>query len=318
MRTTKYLFAILLVMGGAHLAWSAAMVAALTIFFNHRVPNVTKVPNLGRHWEEITSSFVVESIADARRSNRPLALFLGSSVTYGYPWQEPVIFSRLFADKVPGFKVANLSIVAAGMRALTDFATCALDEKHRPDILLVEIPLVNSTTSVKSDFKYKPRECAQLSERISGYWPLVLRRPYGTGWVSMLWDEHAYDKPEKTLKIVKVPSDYFADRKTFESMESMFISELRLYLTTVSRMGSRVYVYVSPVYTPGIDESGGDRQAVEYQIALTNRVCREFAQVTCLDSTPFNSQRDLFYNLTHLNQQGHRALANWFVGQVAH
>jgi hypothetical protein len=317
MRCIRYFAVLALSLCAAHLAWSALMVGWINAYYDHRIFNLRHIEDKVRHWEDFTSAFVVEHLQQTR-DGKPTLMFLGSSVSYGFPWQEEVIFSRLFAQNRPQWHVSNLSVIGSNMRSLTDFATCALGPGHRPDMLVVEVPLVNSTFTIRADSQHKPRTCKPAKERISGYWPLVLERPQGTGWFSILWDEMAYWKPDQDISVAPLPPNYFADSREFSETEALFVAELRRYLTAVSEMGEKVYAFVSPIHTAVITEAGGDRQSVEYQIALTHRICREFDRVTCLDATFLNEKRELFYNLTHLNQRGHRALADWLIGQIAH
>jgi hypothetical protein len=313
----RYVLAVILAVALAHLSWSAGIVSLLHHFYGHRVANVVKTRDLGSEREDLASSFVAESRARARRSGRPLLMFLGSSVTYGYPWQEAVIFSTRVAQILPDRTVANLSVIGEGTRWLSYIAHCTIDSTRRPDVLVVEVPLVNSIGNLRIQPRFAPRPCAGAGPAAIGYWRLALARPFGVGWLALLWDEESYDKPDQDLQVTRVPPSYFADRQAFATLEPQFEDELRQYLRQMSTMGEKVYVYVSPIYTPAIAEAGGDRLAVQHQIDLANRVCQEVKGVICLDTRPFGTQKDLFYNLTHLNQRGHRALADWFVRQIS-
>jgi hypothetical protein len=317
MRPLLYLFFVLLGLGATHLAWSAGVVATLHAFFQHRAPNLAKMAPAGDPWEQLASGFSRRAMDEAHRSGKPLVMLLGSSMTYGYPWQEPVIYSRLMADALPGSHVVNLSMVGARMRSLTDFALCALDGSHRPAVLLVEIPLINSVASVKAEIGRIPRACAWPGARAPADWQVALSHPMGTGWIALLWDEEAYSKPDEPLQVSRVPPDYFADRQAFAPRERAFVAELRRYLKRTGGLGDRVYAYVSPIYTGAITAAGGDLASVEHQIALTLQVCAEVKTVICLDTRPIGTRKELFYNLTHLNQRGHRAMADFLVAAMA-
>lgn len=300
----------------AHLLWSAIIVAFLNHYYNHRLINVRKVENIGMQREDMSSAFVSTVLADAKNERKPLALFIGSSVTYGYPWQERVIFSRLVADRLKDWKVANLSVIGEDMGRLTDFTTCSLTGTRKPTVLVVEIPLVNSIDGVKPGQVRKARQCADYSNGGIGYWQLVASRPYGSGWISLLWDEESYKKPDQDINIAPLPPTYFATSERFETLRPQYETELTEYLHTVSAMGGKVLVYVSPIYTPGIGVAGGDQSAVERQIQFTYDICKKNGKVICLDSSPFDTHREWFYNLTHLNQRGHRAMGEWFERQI--
>jgi hypothetical protein len=316
MAALRYALALLLVAAGAHIAWSATVAALLQALHGHRVPNVRKVENIGTRWEDIASTFVVQARAAARERGRPLMLFLGSSVTWGHPWKEDAIFTHAIAARLPQWQVANLSIVGVATRGLTDFATCALPGSSRPEHLLVEIPLVNFAASARSDANHPPRQCARPGRGEDSYWDLVVRRPFGTAWAAVFTTEQWLEREDEGLQTGRVPTGYFADREAFAAAETAFTSELRRFLGAVGGMGDRVSVYVSPIYTPGVSDVGADRAAVEYQIDLAYRICREFTQIHCLDTRAFSERKELFYNLTHLNQRGHRAMADWFLLQI--
>jgi hypothetical protein len=317
MASIRYLLALLIAVAVAHVVWSAAVVGGLRSVFVHRVPNLATMTENGPEREVIGSAFVVETHISAQRERKPLMMFLGSSLTWGYPWQQDVIYTRIVADRLIGWKVVNMSMLAIGTRGITDFMTCALGPARRPETLIVELPLVNSVSSTKLDVRHAPRSCARPGPAATGYWPLVLARPRGLGWLAALWDDEAYDKPEEQLRVARVPPGYFVDRQAFAPLERRFVNELRRFLTEIATKGDKVYVYVSPIYTPAIEEAGGDRRSVEAQIDLVNQVCQEVKAVVCLDTRPFGTRKELFYNLTHLNQWGHRVLADWFVEQVA-
>lgn len=264
----------------------------------------------------MSSAFAYAAYADAINLEKPLVFFVGSSLTYGYPWQERVIFSRVVAARASSWRVANLSYIGANMRGLLEYATCSLGRSIKPNILVVEIPLVNSIASLDSDKSPTRHDCQVLADRPANYWELVLTRPYGLGWVSLLWDEESYEKPEESIQIVKLPSAYFASSEQFESVKAKFTSALEEFLSAVSGMGDKVVVYVSPIYTPGIGDSGGDAKAVEAQIDLAYKICKKNGKVICINPSAFGLHREMFYNLTHLNQSGHRVLGEWFESHV--
>ncbi len=141
---------------------------------------------------------------------------------------------------------------------------------------------------------------------------MVFARAWGVAWLRFLWDDEAYFKPDEELKVPRVPKNYFSTKTEFEVFEKKYIEGLNIYFDYVSRLGGNVFVYVSPIHTPVIEEAGGDQAGVEYQINLSYETCKRHGKVICLDASPFNKRRELFYNLTHLNQRGHRAMAQWF------
>lgn len=299
-----------------HLLWTAIIIAFLNHYYDHRLVNIRKTENIGMQWEDMSSAFVGAALEHAKNREKPTAIFIGSSVTYGYPWQERVIFSRLVAEKLNDWKVANLSVIGVDMGGLTNFITCSLTGPQKPDMIVVEIPLVNSLAGINPNNRRKPRQCADYSNGGIGYWQLVASRPYGLGWISLIWDEEAYEKRDEDIVITPLPPTYFATEERFEAIRSQYEAELSEYLDAVSTMGRKVLVYVSPIYTPGIGAAGGDQSAVERQIQFTYDICKKNGKVICLDSSSLNAHREWFYNLTHLNQRGHRAMGSWFEQQI--
>lgn len=300
----------------AHLIWSAMVVSLLGHFYSHRIINIRKIKTVENNWEEMSSAFFYEAMSDAKIKKQPSVIFIGSSHTYGYPWQEPVIFSRIASERLSDWRVANLSYIAADIRGLLDHSLCSMGGDLKPDVLVAEIPLVNTIGSLDTTKARVKRRCSESARERIGYWKLVLSRPYGLGWLSLLWDEEAYQKPDADLQIVKLPNTYFATRDRFGAVKSQFADELREYVEAVSMMGHKVIVYVSPIYTPGIDEAGADRGAVEMQIEFAYNICRENDKVICIHPALLGMKREMFYNLTHLNQRGHRALGEMLAQQI--
>jgi hypothetical protein len=300
----------------AHIGWSAMVVGLMDHFYGHRILNLRKAKAPVDDWEKMSAAFFQSVMAKAAQQQKPSAVFLGSSVTYGYPWQEPVIFSRAVADQLPQWQVANLSMVGVGFSGILDFTSCALGGRIRPDVLIVEIPLVNSIIELKPGQATSMRQCSSSAQEPVSYWELVLARPYGLGWLTLLWDEEAYHKPDSDIQIYKLPTDYFSTEERFARIQSQFARELRAYVHTMSEAADRVIFFVSPVYTAGIGEAGGDGAAVERQIQFAYAVCRENPRVSCIDPASLVLGREMFYNLTHLNQRGHRALGEYFAREI--
>jgi len=299
-----------------HAAWSLLVSTFLETFHGHRVVNVRNFENEGDQWEEITSTFAANVISRAKTDGRPSILFVGSSVTYGFPLHPEAAFTKLIAAKFPDRIVGNLSVIGVGMDALTDFVTCSLTDTNKPDLLVAEIPLVNSTASIQSPPDLRKRHCTHTAIMNIGYWGIVLSRPYGIGWVPLLWEEVVHEDPDQDIKISQLPSNYFADTQHFQQIRGQYETVLRRYLDDVSQMGNKVLVYISPIYTPGISIAGGDRASVEEQIALTQAICQAHGKVTCLDSSTSGLRREHYFNLTHLNHKGHRAFSEWMAEQI--
>lgn len=301
----------------AHLAWSAMVVGLMDHFYSHRILDLTQTKDPAHDREKISAAFFHTVMAKAEQQQKPSAMFLGSSVTYGYPWQEPVIFSRVVADQLPQWQVANLSLIGVSAKGILNVTSCALGGRVRPNVLIVEIPLVNSIYYLDPTKETSAHQCSSSAKKPVSYWTPVLARPYGLGWLTLLWDEEAYHKPDSNIQMIaKVPSNYFSTEERFVRVQSQFAVELRAYVEALSDTADRVIFFVSPIYTGGIEEAGGDSAAVERQIQFAYAVCRENPKVSCIDPAALGLGREMFYNLTHLNQRGHRALGEYFAREI--
>lgn len=294
-----------------HFVVSAIVVIYLKHAHHERIINVRNWQNKGSDWEDVVNSHARSALDSANDGHKKSMLFIGSSVTYGFPYAADLTFSTWIASRFPQYQVSNLSIVGVGMDAITDFATCSLIKPHVPDLLIVEIPLVNSTSSIRPTSDLGKRTCARSPAMEWGFWGLVLPRPRGSGWVPLLWEEVVHVDHDRQLNVIPLPSDYFADEKRFSEIEVKYLNVLHRYLNDVSTMGKKVMVFVSPVYTPGIEMAGGDRKSVEHQIALSYAICKSHGGVICLDASEFSIQRNIYKNLTHFNPQGHQEFGRW-------
>jgi hypothetical protein len=309
--------AVILVMVLCHVLWSGALVSYIGHQHEHRVINVKNWKDGVAEWEEVVGSFARQALAQARSDNQKTVFFVGSSVSYGFPFRADLGFTRWVSRHLSDYRAFNLSVVGLGMDAITDFVTCSFREPYRPDVLIAEIPLVNSISSIRPNLTPSKRQCEHVAAIDEGLWGLVWRRPFGVGWVALLWEEVVQDDHGDKIKISPLPTDFFANRERFSEIEEQYKLVLNRYLTDLSKMGEKVFVFVSPIYTAGIEMAGGDRQSVEHQISLTYEICKSHQGVVCLDASVFNESTNSFANLTHLNARGNKKFGDWLASQVA-
>jgi hypothetical protein len=307
-----------------HVVWSSTVAFALEKAYPHRVADL-------RRWtgrdqgataqRELLARFIDVKVREARR---PVVAFLGSSFTFGYPWQERVIVSRRYADLRPDQSVINASVTGGDLSLVNNWAICGA---QRQNVLvhaaIVEIPVINTVAALQRQAEAQGRienigalEPCRREPAGGGYLPFVLRQPLGLGWVRFVWDVEAYEKPDHPIVIIKVPAGYFVTDSRFHTIEAAYRRQIEQTLTNAKSIAKRVYVFASPVFVPGISEVEEDAAAVERQLAVTLDACRAVASVECLDASPFFTQRDAYYNMTHLNQRGHQLVAEWLASQV--
>lgn len=268
----------------AHLAFSAGIAAAMYWGYPHRIYDVRQWLN-DKEYPQLVSAFLRGRPADK--------VFIGSSFTFGYPWQEPVIFSRLLN------RGTNVSVVGIDLNGMHDLILCNFGES-RPSTLVLEIPVINSLSP-----KDSPLGCRIAAPR--GYFRLALDRPLGLGWLPLVWDKEAYPKPDEDIIIQPVSDDYF--QETFD--RAKFAGDIERALLRAKAIATKVYAFPSPVYLPGVREVRRDDAAVRDQLDFALAACRKVPGVECLDPSHLYDKREYYYNMTHLNQRGHRAMADW-------
>ena len=286
--TVKHLlkFAAMMLAAAAltHIAWSSIMAAMMFWGYPHRIFDV-------RRWYETKDyEALVGAFLETRQAE---TVFAGSSFTFGYPWQEEVIFSRLFGKGV------NASVIGANLAGIDRLILCNL-HRHSVQMLILEIPVINSVGGAGFI-----GPCT--SDRVSSYFSFAFLRPIGTGWFRFLWDNEAYPKPDEAIKISPVPKGYFLgdyDRRGFEESVVKVVSHAK-------SVAARVFVLPSPVYLPGVAQVGENAIAVRDQLETAVSACRRVSGVTCLDPSHFYENPRYFLNMTHLNQAGHRAMGEW-------
>jgi len=77
-----------------------------------------------------------------------------------------------------------------------------------------------------------------------------------------------------------------------------------------------VYAFPSPVYLPGVGEARFEAESVHAQQQAALAACRNVPGVHCLDPESFYTRRELYWNLTHFNQQGQRMFAEWLAQRI--
>jgi hypothetical protein len=71
------------------------------------------------------------------------------------------------------------------------------------------------------------------------------------------------------------------------------------------------------VFVGGLAEIGEDTAALRHQMQATVAACEHVPGVKCVETSSLWINRSYYYNLTHLNQAGHRALAEILHASVA-
>lgn len=314
----KFLTVVMGVALGAHLVTAATVTLAMQTLYAHRIYNARGLSSDGAERFRLVGSFLVEN---ARIGALPVIAFAGSSVTYGYPWNERFVFSRLLADRSRTTKVINASIVAADISGVNDWIVCAArGNQVRFDVLVIEIPLVNTTSHLVQYHKSGHRPPALVRCEIArddpGYFELTAMHLRGIGWLRFLWNSEARETVESTIRLGPVPKDYFASAADFAAIRQDYADRVRTTLNNAQQVAGVVYAFPSPIYVGGLEEVGEDADAIGEQLQHTVDTCASVPGIRCVDTSSIWMNRTYFFNLTHLNQAGHRAAADLMAAAI--
>ena len=318
-RVQTFVLALIIGLAGTHLAWSAAMALALASSYPARMADTRRwpeeVPSV-RMITEMVSMFISGQV----RTSAATTVFFGSSVAYGFPWQEEVVVSSRYAALRPNEHVLNAAVVGNNLALLENGVLCgATNAVLQADVVIVELPVINSILfRLALDREGQlPAEhtCDETIGRVGSMW-FAARHPIGAGWVSFIWDNKAYPKPDSTVELGTSKFATFASAGEFAPMEAELRRQVVVAMERAKTLGRRVYAFPSPVLIPGAQAMGFDGNAIRAQLAAALSACQTVPGVHCVDIESFYNRQDLYYNLTHLNQRGHQALAEWLADQI--
>jgi len=303
----------------AHVATSVLAAAALRELYPHRIYDVRKWSDDAVASFRLVGSFLNEN---AVPQDRPVIVFAGSSVTFGYRFPEQVTFARLFADRHQDARVLNVSIIAADVSAVNDWIVCAARRNDvHVDTLVIELPVVNTLTYLvkgqQSGHAPPPLSVCERSDRDPGYLRLALTAFRGTGWLGFFWTRTPLLGSDGPVQIERVPKGSFAGAPDFDTVRRPFAEQIATTLRNAAIVGRRVYAFPSPVFAAGLDQIGEDSAALRAQLNAALDACRSVASIGCIDPSALYDESRYFYNFTHLNHAGHRAMADLVSAHVA-
>ena len=302
-----------------HLAESAVVAMTLDGAYRHRVFDVTRATAAATDRYRLLGSFLKSR---QRMLASPSVTFAGSSFTFGYPWPESMVFSRLFASERPDVAVLNVSMLSADVASVNDWILCAAVRNDvRFDTLVVELPVVNSLSRLATIHRLGLESTAALADcrgvgPSPGYFAFALRHPLAVGWIPFLVVSGNYTERDLPVALQPVPKGYFVPTDEFATVKDWYGSIIDETLRRAQSIARTVYAYPSPVYVGGMQEIGSDPRAMDDELAFTVARCKGVGGVRCLDPSPFYRRRGDYYNVTHLNQHGHRDMAAWFAREI--
>lgn len=296
--------------------WSFAMIEVLANNYPHRIFDVRRWPvELSRPAvAQLVAAFVDGRLA---RASGPTTVFVGSSFTFGYPWQESAIMSKRYAETHSGETVINVSVIGAGFEVLNRGILCGIAAAApRIDLAIVEIPVVNAVSRIAEGEGSDWIDSCPPLQRRANYLKFALARPVGIGWVPFIWDTYAYDKTDESVALAPVRKGYFADSARYSAIRDRYRDAVSATVLRARSLAANVAIVPSPVFLTGAAELHEDVAAIRAQLDDTIAVCRSFRDVTCVDVSQFYDRREVYYNMTHLNQRGHQVMAEWLNASI--
>jgi hypothetical protein len=317
-RLRTLVMALLVGIAITHVAWSAAMAALLASGYTHRIVDVRRWPTEVevRRVTEMVSMYLAHT---AVPSPRPTTVFFGSSVAFGFPWQEAVVMSTRYAALRPDEHVFNASVIGADLAFIENAILCgATNAGLKADTAIVELQVVLSVNSLARAKFWRlapPEQCDETVGRV-GYFPFVVRHPLGAGWLPFIWNDKAFAKPDRDVKVAPVYAGYFVNREDFRGIEADFAKQVVAALNRAKSVAARVYAFPSPTFLPGVRDAKYEETSVHAQLTAALAACRSVGGVHCLDPEEWYTRREMYWNLTHFNQHGHQVFAEWLNGLI--
>lgn len=310
-----------LLIGGAvlHVAWSSAMALLLSSSYAHRMVDVRRWPEevAVRKTAEMVSMYLTDTVSP---SPPPTTVFFGSSVAYGYPWSEDVGISGRYAALRPAEHVFNASVIGADLAFMENAILCgATNAGLRVDTAIVELQVVLSVNSLGRAAIWgfgPPEPCDETIGRV-GLWSFVMRHPLGAGWLPFIWNDKASPIPEGGLAPAVYKGNIINrdDYDRFE-LEPKFHAQIATVLNRAKTIARQVYAFPSPIDLAGVREARYEAESAHAQQQAALVACRNVPGVHCLDPESFYTKRELYWNLTHFNQHGQRAFAEWLAASI--
>jgi hypothetical protein len=317
-RVRTFVLAMLLGAAATHVLWSLAMGTVLASSYAHRIPDLRRWPEAFAvpRITEMTSSFLAHVVPASAAPTT--TLFFGSSLTYGFPWQEELTAPARYAALRPQEHVVNVGVLGATMQLLDAAILCGANNAGvRANIVVVELPVFNSINNLKRTFGRTgpPDGCDDTIGRV-GPWSFALRHPLAAGWPPYLWDDKAFPRPDHHI-LTRTFFGYFVSPEIYKRVEPSALRDLTAALTRAKTIGRQVYAFPSPVLVSKVSMAWANEQSVEMQLAAALAACRDVSGVRCLDPGEFYRRDDLYWNLTHFNQRGNQEFANWLAANIA-
>ncbi|MDP2409682.1 MAG: hypothetical protein Q8M26_05285 [Pseudolabrys sp.] len=280
----------------AHLVFSAA--AAYTMAsYDKRIFDVRRFPD-ARDYPALIGGYLVS------RGTSGKTVVAGSSFSFGYPFAADLAPAALM-DHEP----MNASIIGLGLQGVRSIVLCEMRARRlRASHLVVEVPLINEIAALKV-YNKPSRGCTESS---SGH-PTLLRyaigNPIGLHWAEILTDPYRRATQSAFVSVASVADDYFASAEQFASVKAELYARMADTYSIAKEVSDEAYLFVTPVYIPGVMQAGRDAENVRQQFDFAQSACIDIAGERCIQTQSMLDGAVYYSNLTHLGAAGARELA---------
>lgn len=316
-RLIIWLSSIAAVAAVTHLAWSAAVAAAIHGLYDHRMFNVRKV-QAAYDFVPFADDFIRSKSSPAK----PLVIAAGASLTFGFDFSDRLIFSRQIAKRFPDATVINLSVIGTDGPGIAAALTCAIRLAGvRPDLVILELPVINDTIQAKRRLDQGRRleqatgafVCPAQSRSLLWHF---LERPKGTSWAAIVRDNSTNTRQGEALRLFALDRDYVVAPDAYDKIADDLVEFRAGALRSLRDAVGRLIVYPGPLLIDELAKLGFQHSNIERQVADTLRACQTVKDVFCLDSRAFSTSPAVFNDVSHLNPQGHSAFGNWLADRI--
>ncbi|WP_298916327.1 hypothetical protein [uncultured Algimonas sp.] len=325
----------LLTFVGAHVLFAAGTARYVENSFVSRGPNVRAIADniprddprlIARHVDINGAADLIGLYAKSRmeRSDAPDIILAGSSVSYGFGVsQNANLAAAMTRVSDTPIDIGNVAITAYDVRSLGIFLCELVAHDLSPDLLLVEIPVVNEIPSINGpnppnrqwfqDGTCPPDDSGKPPSSLFQYF---LRHPWGVHTPSMLSDRDGPTRDDAVVNTLQAPpatynftpADIASKRELAKERLQKLISVTKLYDVPTA-------FFRSPLYRPVFDKGGLGPMLDSYD-DIWRELCTSNA-VVCIDTfEDIEKAADNFYNLTHFNAYGAETYSVALLGEL--
>ncbi|HEY8964382.1 MAG TPA: hypothetical protein VIN59_07985 [Alphaproteobacteria bacterium] len=313
--------------GLSHLAWTGFIVGYMRINNAERLPQIPKITDDGNKRGLIAAFF-----EEQRKGADKVAVITGSSMTFGYDIAASKIYTTKMRKRMEdaGYRVINLGIMAADLGGITQWVACPLYKTgHKPDLIVVEVPILNQnsylnsvTKSMEASGVQKPRSfpsietCPDNPVGSDSYFSYFWHRPYGVHWLSVLRDEFIFSFKNHPVALSPLPPEWLPSAKSYVKFRDRALFERREALKAFSTVSDKVAMFNSAMYVKGFETLGFDRRNATKQLKDGISFCHPSKRTVCIDTSPLRDQAEIYRDVAHFSVNGHAYFAGWLVDQL--